>query len=450
MLDLLLNDICFIIDKKTKKYYLGTLSEAKLLELRQCGRIMRCGSVKIDLEREQRLALEGKYNIVRLQQDDSLRMRTFFCHVNQVSKPISLDNKFVMPLEKVTNIFQYALSVLRVYGCIEIAGVRYNGYVGGIPTSGSLLLYNESGQVVDVPLITASSIRKCEQNETVKMLMSGVCRYKDKLVTLNSAILREYYGSILDSRLESKGVRYRNCMYDVMLKGLVKNISYYKLSFGVEEDNVDDMLTTCKSYMKKPVKAGIHARRLISANQILSGKASLYCTIPEGAELSPVKNELSQYTVALANEHFGYVIEKPMACDIKSARASALAEAKRKYGGKSSILSVCFKGRVEEGYTLFPQLSMGVLTKCYNSIRSGYVNGFDSYYRNICLMADECSVSGVNEDGVKFIFINGLAKKYRKEVDLDFGFFVTSLVKYFDACASGSIEKELEKLGKGR
>lgn len=443
MLNKLLNDICFIYDESNQ--YLATMCEERLLDLVRNQRTMRCDKVRLSRENIDNAYKDGKYYLARLEQPEELRMKTFYCNVVLPKRLPTLKGKSIKTLTEMKSIFDTVVGILRD-SAVSIDGNVYYSFVGGIPTSGSILLTNSDGEPVEVDILRCQKIEKYITSQNMRKLLSGVYRYKNELVTMNRGILDEYYGSDLLSKLESKGVRYRFCYFHIMLNGDYKSDFYYKSTFGIEEPfkGTYELLKLVKKHMSKGFrKSGYTARRLVSKNQLFTGKKSLYITIPDDAVLEQVSDGLRVKTAYGVNANFGYVHCNAKGVDKNSVRSNALSKFSQDYGGDTVIMSIVDSEKLEDGYNILKSLTYEIQCSLWEAVRCGYRENLDSYSSKIMFIASENGIEGVTELHIKFLFANVLAKKERLAQNVSFADCIKCLVVFLDYFIRGDADEKL-------
>lgn len=445
MFDKLMNDICYIINPDSS-WYLATMSNSMLNELRISNCLLKCDMLQIPEDKIEQYRKDGRYYLLELKQDDYCRMRSFFCHVRKPKKIPDLNGCRVVTLSEYRELWSSVLDILKT-SPVAINGEMYLGYVGGIPTSGSVLLRNKDNELEEVSLLEVTSIAPYVPSDNIRRLLSGVYKYKKSLVTLDRDILQTYYGDVLMSKLESKGVRYKHCYMDILLNGDMHSEFYYRNKYGISEEfhNIHDLLKLCKKYGTKSGDTVCRARRLASVNAILAGKQSLYVTIPDGAVLEEIESETHKFIVYYVNAVIGCGSVAVYAVDNASARSSALSECRRLHGGETEIVGVTNHKGHTDGFALSPAITRTKLYHIWEALGCDYVGNLNSYYTKIAMLGKEIGIDEIPEEHVKFVFVNTLAKKYRKSNEIEFFYFCKWLIKFYQYYFDNTIDTVFKK-----
>lgn len=445
----LLSDICYIVNEKDNSWYLATMSMPKLFELRRSLRIDG-SDISISIQDVNNAIRDKKFCLVKLTQFDETRFRGFFAVADKPKKRPSLVNCRVITLQDIKTTFDKVLNCFR-NGSVEINGEQYISYVKGTPTSGELLLMDKNSEMVAVPLYSIKTVSNCRLSGNAGKLVRGVYEYKGIKVTLNRDILEKYYGEqLLYSKLESKGVRYRYCYFDILIHGDMQSAYYYKSKYGIEENfsNISELLRIVKKGMTSVSEKCI-ARRLCSASSLLrkdGGKPSFYVTIPENAVLKEVSSNLELYKIYAVNSNGGYVSCVCYGVDIKSAKTNAMSTITHDYGGTTEIVTVVKDGNVLEGLQFLSNMQNNVLKSIAQLLKYSYTDYFRDYSERIKLVAKNNGINGISDEHIKFLFVNNLAKKYRQPNKLEYHVVIKYLLRFFDLLYKGEADDKLKKV----
>lgn len=427
----LVSDICYVI-RPNGSWYLATSCEDKLLELQRLQRVMSVDKgVKLTNQSINEFLEQGKIKYVKLEQPLETQYRTFFCHVKVPRKYSRLINERVVTISEIKVLFDYILNTAKK-GMFSINGVPYSQYKKGLTTSGGIICSDINGELTEVSLLNIDTIKPYVSQKNAEELLTSVCTYKKYNVTLNTEILLNYYGSRYLSELESKGVRYRYCYYDILMNGDSKSDYYYKSKFGIKEDfhGLSELLTIVKSGMSKERK-GCVARRLVPINQILTGKVSLYVTIPKDAVLGVVNNP-SAFSIYYISNDYGYSRIDVVAVDVATAKAKAKVEFAKLYLKNFEVLSITQGDNILSGYKPLKNMPYQQLYDIYQSVAFSYTEGFDSYRDRLLRLASDNGISCINDLHIKYLFINTLAKKERYSYKVQFVLFLKVLCWFFE------------------
>lgn len=442
----LLFNICYIVNDKTDSWYLATMSMPLLNELRRELRIDKDADVEISISDVKNAIHDRKFCIIKLTQHDTTRFRGFLAIANKPKRRPSLENCRVIPLQEIKCVYDNLLQHFRV-GSVEINGKVYLSYIGGIPTSGELLLTDVNNEKVLVPLFNIKTVKSHVTNENISKLLTGVYEYNGIKVTLNRDILEKYYGEHkLYSKLESKGVRYRYCYFDILMHGDLQSNYYYKSKYGITEkfSNINELLKIVKNGMSGGSERCI-ARRLCSVSSLLrnsKNKPSFYVTIPDNAVLVKVASNLELYTFYIVSNEFGYTHCTSYGTDISTAKQKLKAE----YGGNFEVVTVIKDGKIIEGLQVLSNIDNKLLRDIAQLIKYSYVECFNEYSRKIKLLAENNGIKGVTDEHIKFLLVNNIAKKYRYSSGLEYSFIIKSLLKFFELFINGVADSKLNQV----
>lgn len=446
-LDKLMSDFCYVVNRSTGKWYMATLCMDMLRKYDKS--YVDLNGMGVSFEEVQTAIYDNMFVLLRLEQQDCLRMRSFFASVYKPSKRTSLKDSDVYTVTEMKYAFDKVLQILRT-SPVEIDGTKYIEYCGGIATSGEILLRTETAEVRSIPLFSINNVRPCHVSDNINKLLNGVCKYKNKKVTLNREILCKYYGEgFLFSKLESKGVRYRYCYYDILINGGKNGLRYYKQRYGIEEDfkSITELLGILRNNMSS-ISDKCVARQLCSVSSLTGkgNKPSFYITIPEDAVLEEYVSDLSTYRVYFANSNYGYGELTCFAVDINGAKSKAKSKLDRLYGGKSVVLSIMSGGKLLEGKEPLIYINNKLLRDTAQTILYGYTEYFNDYADKIRALAELNGIRGVTDNHIKFLLVNPLAKKYRYSGDVEFQVFIKYLVIFFSYFTGGTAEKKLNDI----
>lgn len=334
-----------------------------------------------------------------------------------------LVNSTIYSLSQVVNWHNELISYLNNGLCkVKVRGTWFtcqNCYtkLRNLPTSCKLLTENINGSIMELPLLDITDYKPYEDCSLVSDLYKGIVNINGKMVTLNREILENYYGvDLLYTKLENIVMRYEYCLEELLSVGYNLPLSYYlnkyNLSFSDCKDTTDlqRILTDLVSKRKCYNDSIVYARVLNSKDYYYKIDLSNLGNY----NFSKVDLDTKSYRYyAICNYGFVYV-------NINAESASLAMD----YGEQKlkEQLRVDFRfctlkkdNTVIRGYLL----DNDMLYELYDSIKLGYIEGFDKYSEIIYKILDMNNIFNYSDSTIKLEFINNLAKRYGQESNLN-------------------------------
>lgn len=451
-------DILFIV--KDDSFYLVTMSEDKLKDLMNQGRLLprkddtnynktssiiygnNCAIINKFLS-------EGKFHFIKLVPAEGCECKSFFCTLSTMNPYPTLDNEKVYTLTDVNTWYKDIVTNL-VRGTCKINNTyiasSYMSRLNNTSTCGLVFFTNNEGDLSSLPIWKIKRIEPYTDNDNLNKLLSGVCQCKDEKVTMNRQILEEYYGSELYQRLESKNVRYKYCLEELLVCSKMHDVWYYKCKYGITErfNSINEL----ESFLVENTKLGdsydsVHcnARKLCPSGQIGDGKKSFYMKVKlDSKDLIELKDYSSimpkLYTYYAISNMYGY-----RGVDIKStsddlAIKKGKEEFERQFGNNKNLNTGCLallkegkliRGKQPYNFNIDTQRAL-----CQN-IMYGYKKNYQGYVKYIRDLYKCTNLSVFPSDElIQFLYINNLAIKYKNGADVILVDVIKYLLDFFD------------------
>ena len=459
-------DILLVVDKDGSMTIV-TLCYNKLRELYNSGRVIpaegeqgvtKTWSVIINNNMQviNRYLKEKRFHFVKLIPLEECKNTSFICSVSYMKPYPTVGNgEKIYTMSDVASwhnklynaLIQGSLKLKTVDGTVICQNYSIKDVLPSIPTSGELNTKTLDNTVISIPLWNIESFDTYHRNDLVRRLTEGVCTYKGAKITLNREILEKYYGAkILYTKLESKNVRMKYCLEELMMIG--NNVSPYYL---IQKYGLDFKCQTTRELYSQLIKnikevkqtnsntSTVHVRVLLPVSQILSGKKSFYMTINLSSleediiEVKDVKEVLpKEYTYSAISSRMGYTHAIIVALSESLALKNGETEFIRQFGDM-----VLFKGLTSaDGNVLkgTKRYNVGIndQMRLCQSIMYGYKENFDSYAKILREVCEKAGVVEPTDDEIKFLFINQLAKKARDPRKVTLSIMSPELINLLD------------------
>ena len=461
-------DILFIV--KDDSFYLVTLSEFKLRELHSQGRLLprrdennfnKTSSIIYSntIAVINKYLAQGKFHFIKLVPLDGCEYKSFYCQLSTMNPYPSLDKEEVYTLTDVNTWYKEIVQKLTRGTCIindTYVGSTYMKSMNNTCTGGVVFFKNNEGDIANIPIWKIKKIEPYAENSTLQKLLSGVCIYKNEKITMNRDILEEYYGAELYQRLESKNLRYKYCLEEMLVCKKVNDVWYYKSKYGIEEQF--ETVHELRKFLVNNTKIGsgeydskhCHARKLCPPGQIGEGKKNFYMTVKLNDQdiiEMPNYNEImpKQYAYYAVNNTFGYNCVYVMATSENTAVSKGKAEFERQFGTDNTgcvalvLVNECklLKGKHVYKFNIDTQRAL-----CQN-IMYGYVDNYQGYVKYIRELY-KCTNLKVfpSDELIQFLYINKLATKYKYGADVIFIDVMLYLLDFFELLSSEELAKE--------
>ena len=433
-----------IVVYKSNQYYLATFNQNKILELYQLGRIIPNEGEK-DLsgvdkqlryntkEIVYQYLIQGKFHLIKLNLYEKSRTNFTLVSVSGMNPYPNMDVETVYSLTQVSN-WHNELSNALVKGIykLTVAGNQvicqnYLSSTKSVATGLTLVTKDVNNNVVELPLKDITYYELYNDNDFVRKLYSGVVSYDGLNITLNRDLLEKYYGTKdLYTKLESKGVRYRYCLEELLSIGNKYSVAYYvnKYALNIYDcSSIYDLQLRLKSLISKEPEINreiVNARVLANVGQILGGHRSYYVRI----NISRLHNHQVQVVENIADvlpktyQYYGISPSLGYNCVEVSATSDNLAE---KYGateferqfGKGSIFSgLSCEGKLIKGIKGY-KFGINIQHKLCQGIMYGYRENYQGYSKTIYEMLATNGVDNCTDEMIQLLYINKLAKKYK-------------------------------------
>lgn len=443
-------DIVFII--KDDKMMIVTFNQDKILELHNAQRlitrndernyektyqILKCNTKDVINQ----YLLEGKFHFIKLNPYEPCQSYFFLVSVSGMNPYPKLDKKeLVIPLDSMSNWFNTIYNCLSNDVCkLKLKNGSYkichnaNKKLKSTVTSGYILTNNLDNTIEKIYLWDIINCEPYSENEFVQALLSGVVDYKGYKITLNKDILSKYYGYRFFTSLESKGVRERYCLEELLGVGYKYDYTYYlkKYNLDIDCDSLPSLVLELQKIVDKPEKKNenvVHARVLTSNLE----HRSFYMTIDlRKLEDYKVVEDLrkvlpNKYRFYAISKGLGYNFVEVTATSENLAASYGKTEFKRQFG---DIAYTCNKRTPRV-------LDMNVQRSLCQNIMYGYVQNYKGYAP---IIKDICKSNGLiepSDEHIKFLYINQLAKKYKSGSFVVFADVIKYLLDFMDLLSS--------------
>lgn len=469
-----LNDIIAVY--KGDSFYFATLCVDKLKELIQYNMLLPNEGCKnlsgVDrlvrantIETINAYLAQGKYHFIKLNIYDKCKTSCSLFTATGMNPYPDLISETVYSLSNIANWHNELYNVL-VKGCYKLTlGDNYvlcQNYLSStmsLPTSGILLTKDLNNNVIEVPLHRIRDYEPYNSDGFVMKLYKGVVSYDGSLITLNRQLLEKYYGEkLVNSKLESKSVRYRFCLEELLSRGYKFSLAYYinKYQLDIYDANdIYDLADKLKALIKREDDKGIiNARVLTSANQILSGHKSYYMKInldKIGNHEVKVVEDLSSvmpkdYDYYAISPSLGYNKVTVSATSDSLAMKYGESEFERQFGKNSKFIGVVAEGRLIKGIKPY-KMSIDIQQKLCQNIMYGYKANYEGYKKILLQILAENNINTYSDEAIKLIYINGLARKYRYGQDVKLLDVIDHLIQFMELlCDTSALNKKLNEL----
>lgn len=446
---------------RDNQYYLATFNQSKIMELHQLGRIIP-NTGEIDLSGVDRVLrnntkeiicqylMQGKFHLIKLNIYEKSRTSFTLVSVSGMNPYPNMSTEVVYSLTQMAN-WHNELSNALIKGIYKLTVhgnpmicQNYLSQTKSVATGGILVTKNLNNNVVELPLVGISDYEPYNENVFIQQLYSGVVQYDNNLITLNRELLEKYYGEkMIYTKLESKGVRYRYCLEELLSVGNKWSLAYYINKYDLQIydcDSIYDLQDRLRSLISKEKVEDSHivnARVLTSPNSILVGHKSYYIRI----NISKLSNHNITVVEDIVNimpkiyKYYGISPSLGYNCVEVKATSDSLAE---KYGeteferqfGKNSIFSglMCENKLIKgiKGY----KFSINIQRNLCQNIMYGYKENYKGYSEIIFKMLEDNDIAKCSDEVVQLLYVNNLARKSRYGADIKFIDVMTEFVNF--------------------
>lgn len=469
-----LNDIIAVY--KGDSFYFATLCVDKLKELLQYNMLLPNEGCK-DLSGVDRLVrantietinaylAQGKYHFIKLNMYDKCKTSCSLFTVTGMNPYPDLIFETVYSLSNIANWHNELYNAL-VKGCYKLTLVdgsvlcqNYLSSTMSLPTSGILLTKDLNNNVIEVPLHKIRDYEPYNSDGFVMKLYKGVVSYDGSLITLNKQLLERYYGEkLVNSKLESKSVRYRFCLEELLSRGYKFSLAYYINKYQLDiydADDIYDLADKLKALIKREDDKGIiNARVLTSVNQILAGHKSYYTKI----NLDKIGNHevkvVEDLSSVMPKDYDYYAISPSLGYNkvTVSATSDSLAmkygetEFERQFGKNSKFIGVVAESKFIKGIRPY-KMSIEIQRKLCQNIMYGYIDNYEGYKKVLLKILSENNINTYSDEAIKLIYINGLARKYRYGQDVKLIDVIDHLIQFMELLGNtDDLNKKLNEL----
>lgn len=486
-----LNDILVVKDKDS--FYLCTMSRNKLFELFSLNRVVPKSNEDSDLSQTKKLISsntlsvinnfleQGKFHVLKLNMVDYCKSYYFLTSVSHMNPYPTFKDKDVYALSSISNWYNILSNeLIKGYHQLKLVSGgsiichNYLSKSGTVPTSCSILVHDTDNTVVRLPIWDIISCEPYSNNDFVLSLMNGVVKYDDKDITLNREILEKYYGKQLYTSLESVGVRRRYCLEELLSVGVKYSVAYYVNKYNLGIFDCEDIYSLENKLIDlvKDEKSNndiVHARILYSSDALKKGYKSFYQSINlndinehKFEQIENIEDIMPKlYTYYGISEEMGYASVTVKASSINLAKKYGETEFNRQFGKHAYFCTLECAGVVISGVAKF-EMSISQQYNLCQSVMYGYLQNYKGIYNSLDKI---CKTNGleINDDYVKFLFINRMARKYKdcgsvklhevSKVLIDFLVLVSDkersdleLAKEFEKIAVSNAKREFREL----
>lgn len=437
-----LNDILVVRDKES--FYLCTMSMQKLKELFDAQRIIPKAGESADMMQTRKLIsantlgivndylAQGKFHVLKLNMVEYCQNYYFLASVGHMNPYPTFQGKTVYTLSSVikwhaelSNTLTKGYLKLSLSSGEDLVCHNYLSRSATIPTSCSIIVHDNDNTAVKLFLWDISYYFPYSDNDFVLKLMQGVVRYDGVDVTLNRDILERYYGKQLYTSLESIGVRRKYCYEELLSVGTKYSVQYYVNKYNLEIYDCDDIYSLEKKLAglikKEPVDNGIvHARILYSSDALKAGYKSFYQSINLNSLESHSVEVVEDVQSVMPKEYLYYAISEEMGYASVSVKATSVSLAKkygeteftRQFGKHAYFCSLILDGVVVSGAGQF-NITISAQYNLCQSLMYGYVQNYDGIRKGLVKICESNGIHGVDDDCIKFLFINRLARQFK-------------------------------------
>lgn len=469
-----LNDIVAIY--KGDSFYFATLCVEKLQELLNLGLLLPSEGSK-DLSGVDRLVrantvetintylAQGKFHFIKLNMYEKCKTSCSLFTVTGMNPYPDLISETVYSLSNMANWHNTLYNNL-VKGCYKLTTSYgselcqcYLSSTMSLATSDILLTKDLNNNMIEIPLHQIKDFEPYNPDGFVMKLYKGVVSYDGLMITLNRNILEQYYGEkLVNSKLESKSVRYRYCLEELLSRGYKFSVAYYINKYQIEiydADDIYDLADKLKALVKREDDKGIiNARVLTSASQIAAGHKSYYCKINldklGNHEIKVVEDVSSvlpkEYDYYGISPSLGYNKVTIKATSDNLAQKYGETEFERQFGKDSRFVTLANKGVVIKGIRPY-KMSINIQRRLCQNIMYGYKANYDGYKKVLLQILSENGINTYSDEAIKLVYINGLARKYRQCQEVKLIDVIDDLLKFMELLQdTGALSKKLTEL----
>lgn len=465
-------DLVYITTKTD--FYIATANKDLIVELHKLGNLAPCddgGYEKvvaildsINISTINKYLQNKKFKLIKVLPIDFMNKTNFFIKIGNMRSYPTLANETVYSLQCLVKRTEDIIKTMSTNSCelkigTDLSYCRYCP-IKASPATGYINFYDFDSNVVSYKIWNINSISIFEEDGFIRGLKEGVIKYRGMYLTLNYSILSRYYtAKRLYQKLETLNSRRRLC-YDE-IKSL--NINNYSSRGYIEKYALDskaltigDLKTELAQYCKSEDNIArnlIHPRVLAPIEQINSGYKSFYTTVnlAHVDDYEVVKN----IEALLPQKYVYYAVSTTMGynCVVVESFSEEIAmklgntEFCRQFGDVANFCSLScriknfHKGMVD---LVLPFSSQKTI---WQEVAYGYNNNYEGYAKEIRLLAQNSLnyQAFIEDDCIKFLFANRLAKVKSRSEELSLGDLAFYLVSFYNMLITGTYEKELYK-----
>lgn len=438
-----------IVVVRNNDYYLATFNTDKIHELHSLGRIIP-NAGESDLSGVDKLIryntkevisqylMQKKFHLIKLNVYEKSRTNFTLVSLSGMNPyPSFCDGEVVYSLSSLAN-WHNELSNALIKGIYKIKTANgdficqnYLGRPLSVCTGGVLLTKDLNNNLIELPLWSITNYEPYNSNDFVRKLYAGVVDYDGKEITLNRDLLEKYYGEKnVNGVLESKGVRYRYCLEELLSIGNKWSLAYYINKYAIDIydcDNIYDLQLRLKSLCAKEKKEDpciINARVLTSMNSITSGHVSYYVKINldklQSHSVKVIENiadvmpKIYQYYAISPSLGYNYVSVKATSDNL--ALKYGKTEFERQFGGDSVFMGL-YTDKVIKGHRPY-KFGIDIQRRLCQNIMYGYRDNYQGYAQIIYKMLADNDIDTCSDEAIQLLYINQLARKYKYGADV--------------------------------
>lgn len=440
-------DIIVVI--RDNHYYLATMCPEKIMELNQLGRLIPNAN-ESDLRGVDKLLtnntvsvinqylVKGKFHLIKLNVYEKCRTSFTLVSANNMNPYPDLVMEKVYSLTNFANWHNELYNVLikGIYRLHTDSGdiicQNYLGHVKSVCTGGSLIAKGVDDDLKEIPLWQIKSYEPYSENPFIEKLYKGIVKYDGKNITLNRELLKNYYGEkVVNTKLESLGVRYRYCLEELLSIGDKYSLAYYINKYDLKIYDCDDIYDLAKrleGLIEKGTDGVVNARVLTSYEQIKTGHVSYYVrinlsklshhTIEDVEDITKVMPRTFKYYAISAS--LGYNCVEVKATSKELAEKYGEVEFKRQFGNDSGdCITLLDDKDIIKGFRPY-KFSIEIQRRLCQNIMYGYRENYQGYVKIIREMLKNNGIDSCSDECIKLLYVNNLARKtkYGKDVAL--------------------------------
>ena len=465
-------DLLFIV--KNDNFQIVTMSNSKVIDLNNEHRIVpRDDDVNFNktsqiiqgnsLDVINQYLQQKKFHFIKLNVLELYKYKNFYASVSTMNPYPTLESEDVYCSEDVM-IWHNELNNLLIKGCYKLTTKKgdficqnFLSKPLSICMSGELIAKDMSNTCVSYKLWDILDIKPhASKGELEQALLQGVVKYDNKYITLNRGILENFYGKKLYTNLESIGVRRKYCLEELLSTNSKLSVAYYVNKYNLEIFDCSDIAQLEKRLMELIDKSEfkkdcIYARVLGPYESISRGYQSFYLTINlnglQNHSVELVKDINSvlprEYTYFAISKDFGYTSTTIKATSDSMAMKLGKQEFERKFGSEVYFCALKgINGWIKGSHEF--KLSLSGQKNLCQSVMYGYTDNFKGYAKQIKELCRKNDITGVEDEHIKLLFANQLARKYKYGSDVKLADCSLTLLNFMSLyLIDGQVEKSM-------